>query len=596
MKNKIKLISLFLSALLLCSCGSKNAPADSTESTKASPVTELTEEKISKMFTERDLDCDPSDEKSAEIELMGTTASSSSDAVNISGSTVTITDEGTYLITGELSDGMLCVDAGKDDKVHLVFDKAQIKSSTDAPLYILEADKVVVTLADKSENLLENGGSFEIRDDNNIDGAVFSKADLTLNGTGSLQVISPAGHGIVCKDDLVICGGAYTVDSQSHGIDANDSVRLRECSLTVSSGKDAIHAENSDDASLGFVYIRSAALDAVCEGDGISASSYMQIEDGDFKIVAGGGYENGENKVSENFGGFMGGRGPGKNGFGTDISETENEESTSMKGLKSSGNMTVNGGSFNIDSADDCVHSNASLTVNSGVFSLLSGDDGFHADESLTVVDGEIKISESYEGLEALDISILGADISLCASDDGLNAAGGNDESGFGGGRGDKFGPGGGFGGPGGMGQSSGGSIVISGGKLYIEAMGDGIDANGTLEITGGYTVVCGPSQGDTATLDYDTSAKISGGTFIGTGGAGMAQTFSDASQGVIAVSVGNQQAKAALSVSDSKGNVICNTAPELSFAVCIISSPDIEKGESYTLTIGDMSDTVVAQ
>ena len=596
MKNKIKLISLFLSALLLCSCGSKNAPADSTESTKASPVTELTEEKISKMFTERDLDCDPSDEKSAEIELMGTTASSSSDAVNISGSTVTITDEGTYLITGELSDGMLCVDAGKDDKVHLVFDKAQIKSSTDAPLYILEADKVVVTLADKSENLLENGGSFEIRDDNNIDGAVFSKADLTLNGTGSLQVISPAGHGIVCKDDLVICGGAYTVDSQSHGIDANDSVRLRECSLTVSSGKDAIHAENSDDASLGFVYIRSAALDAVCEGDGISASSYMQIEDGDFKIVAGGGYENGTKSSSGGWGDFMGGKG-GWGGGGRSSqssSSTADDSSTSMKGLKSGNDMLISNGTLIIDSADDALHSNTNLVINGGTFTIATGDDALHAEEKLDVTAGTIEISTSYEGLEALNIHVSGGSITLTATDDGLNAAGGNDESGTTGGRDGMFG--GGRGGMGGWGSSnSNGSIVVSGGTLYINSSGDGMDANGTLEITGGHTTVVGPIQGDTATLDYDKTGTITGGTFIGTGSTMMAQSFSDSTQGVVAVNAGSQEAGTQITLTDKSGNVLISRTPELPFAVIILSSPELVKGETYTLKVGEQSAEMTA-
>lgn len=195
-----------------------------------------------------------------------------------------------------------------------------------------------------------------------------------------------------------------------------------------------------------------------------------------------------------------------------------------------------------------------------------------------------------------------GGTISLVASDDGLNAAGGNDQSGTTGGRDGMFGaPGGmgggpgGRGGAGGMSSSSNGSIVISGGTLKVQASGDGIDANGTLEITGGHTTVMGPTQGDTATLDYDKSATISGGTFIGTGGAGMAQSFSQSGQGVIAVNVGNAASNTAITLKDGSKTLL-NHTPSLPFAVVIFSSPDIQSGKSYTLTIGSNSAPVTAQ
>jgi len=150
-------------------------------------------------------------------------------------------------------------------------------------------------------------------------------------------------------------------------------------------------------------------------------------------------------------------------------------------------------------------------------------------------------------------------------------------------------------GGPGGMGghggmSSGNGSIVISGGNLYINSSGDGLDANGTLEISGGYTIVVGPTQGDTATLDYDKSATITGGTFIGTGAQGMAQSFGDSEQGVIAISVGNQSAGTKIVLKDKNGKTIIEHSPELNFAVVILSSPDIKKGETYTVTVGSES------
>lgn len=589
---------------LLSGCGNvdtDNSSEDNTADASESAADADFAEADADMFTDRDYDTDYDEDGSVLIRLNGSTAEASSDSVRISGGTITITEEATYIISGSLDDGMIIVDAPDTAKLQMVLDGADINSETSAPLYILEADKVFVTLAEGSENRLSNGGSFTAIDENNIDSVIFSKQDLTLNGSGSLTVTSPAGHGIVSKDDLVITSGAYVITSASHALDANDSVRITgETSITADAGKDGIHAENNDDASLGFVYISGGTLDIETEGDGVSAGAYMQIENGTFQVSAGGGSVNGTKESSDSWGDFMGGRGPGQPGqpgMQEETTDTSDDSSTSMKGLKSTGDMRISNGSFTIDSADDSVHSNASVTVNGGTFEIASGDDAFHADETLTITAGTVNITECYEGLEALQVDVQGGEITLVASDDGLNAAGGTDSSGTEGGRDAMFGGGG----PGGMGggpgesSSSNGSITISGGTLYINASGDGIDANGSLTISGGYTVVVGPTQGDTATLDYDTSAVITGGTFIGTGASGMAQTFSDSEQGVIAVSAGNQDAGTEITVVDKNGNTVISWTPELSFNVIIVSSPDIVSGETYTITAGTVSGEIEA-
>lgn len=627
----------------------------------AGDETEAAAESDADMFTNRDYRTEYDESACVSIQLNGDSVSADSDSVNISGTTVTITEEATYLISGTLDDGQIIVNAPDSAKLQLVLDNASVNCETSAPLYVLEADKVFVTLAEDTENTLSNGGTFTATDDSNIDSVVFSKQDLTLNGSGSLTVTSPAGHGIVSKDDLVITGGNYTIESASHGIQANDSVRITgDTSLAVDAGKDGIHAENDEDTSLGFVYISNGTLEIEAEGDGISAGSWMQITDGTTEILAGGGSENGTRESSDSWGDFRGGgpgmssgspdgsQGAGRGGRGAGGStgaggsanaaeeaaaensweftaetasagdsrenlpatvmvsstggtseesaedETGDDSSTSMKGLKAAGNILISGGTFTINSADDGVHSNASITVNGGTFEVATGDDGFHADETLTVTAGSVNITESYEGLEALELNIAGGDINLVADDDGLNAAGGVDSSGTEGGR-DAMVPGG----RGGMGQgtssSSNGSITISGGNLYVNASGDGIDSNGTLTITGGYTVVVGPTQGDTSTLDYDVSATITGGTFIGTGASGMAQNFSDAEQGVVAVSAGSQEAGTTVTLSDQDGNELLSCTPELSFNVVILSSPDLVSGETYTLAVGSATADVEA-
>ncbi|MBQ9964744.1 MAG: carbohydrate-binding domain-containing protein [Clostridia bacterium] len=581
--------------LLLTACGKPSDGQDGTTSntTRTAPVIRADE-----MFTDRDQRDTYEESTAAHITLNGTSATATSDAVTISGSTVTITDEGTYILTGTLTDGRIVVDTDDKDKPQLVLNGVSVTSSDSAALYILNADKVVVTLASGTENALVNGGSFVITDENNVDGTVFSKQDLTFNGKGSLTVTSPSGHGIVCKDDLVFTGGTYTVTAASHGVDANDSIRLSGGTVTVDAGKDGFHAENTDDDTLGFVYMADGTYTVEAEGDGISGGAYVQIDGGTVDIISGGGYVNAEKETSDNWGGFGGmGGGPGggmrPGGYGrsAETDTTTTEDSTSIKGIKAAGNVVLNGGTVTVDSADDAIHSNGSITVAGGNFSLKTGDDGFHADDTLTINGGTIAIDTCYEGLEALHVTVSGGNIRLKADDDGINAAGGTDNSGAGGMRpgGDRFG---GMGG----GSSSGGSIMVSGGDLYIHSSGDGLDANGTLTISGGHTIVVGPTQGDTATLDYDVSGVITGGTFIGTGASGMAQTFSDSKQGVIAVSVGNQAAGTKITVTDKNGNELLSHEPELSFAVVILSSSEMKKGETYTIRVGDLSDTFEAE
>ena len=601
-----KILSVLLVFTLVCcmfaGCGKPSDNNGTIDNNNESSVTEPSDtssdpvdvdlsQTDEDMFTDRDTKTDYDESKAVSIKLNGTSATSSSNSVKISGSTVTITEEATYVISGTLTDGMIIVNAEDTDKLQLVLNSVDITSKTSAALYILEAEKVFVTLADGTSNTLANGGSFTAIDENNIDATVFAKQDLTFNGSGSLTVTSPAAHGIVCKDDLVFTGGTYTVNSASHGLDANDSVRISNSTkLTIDAGKDGIHCENTDDASLGFIYISDGTMNIEAEGDGIAAGAYVQIENGTFDLLIGGGSENGSNASSGNYGGFMGGGAQGgmRPGGSQSSTTTTDENSTSMKGIKAANSLLISSGTFKIDSADDSVHSDVSVTINGGTFEIASGDDAIHAEESLTITAGMFNITESYEGLEALNIDVKGGEFKIVASDDGLNAAGGTDSSGATGGRDGMFG--GGKHGMGGGMSSGNGSIVISGGSLYVKASGDGIDANGTLTISGGYTVVTGPTQGDTATLDYDKSATITCGTFIGTGASGMAQTFSESKQGVVTVSVGNQAAGTKIVLKDKSGKTIIDYAPELSFAVVILSSPDIVSGETYTITVGSES------
>lgn len=601
---KIKaLISVLLCVIMLAGCaGGLDATGGAHVTPGENGTTQTVIQNPDALFTDRDLAGTYEETGAATIRFEETAVSSDSASVTVTGTTATITAAGTYILEGNCSDGAVAVYASKEDKVQLVLKGLTLCSKDGAAIHVIQANKVFVTLASGSENALSNGGSFETDAESKVDAVIFSKEDLTCNGSGSLTVTSPAGHGIISKDELTVAGGTYQITAASQGIVGKDNVCIAGGTMTISSGKDGIHAENADDASLGFVYIKGGTFCIDAQGDGISASSVLQIDGGGFSIVTGGGSENGEDHTSDGWGDMPGGGGhrPGGRPGGRAVAtETDTEDSASIKGLKAVAALVINNGNFTIDAADDAVHANGNVTVTGGNFAIESGDDGFHADETLAISGGTIVIKESYEGLEGLHIAISGGNIEITASDDGINAAGGTDESGFGGGRGDRFGgdSGGGFGG-GMMGGASNGSVVISGGEIFIFAGGDGIDANGSLTVTGGKVTVHGPTVGDTAVLDYDTTATISGGTFIGTGAMNMAQTFSSSeNQGLISVSVGsNVAAGTKITLADSKGNVVLEVTPDQNFAIVIISSPEIQKGQTYTITVGTSSGKVEAE
>lgn len=232
-----------------------------------------------------------------------------SSGVSISGNIITISKEGTYVLSGALSEGQIVVDADSA-KVQLVLDNVDITCASSAAIYVKNADKTFITLAEGSENILMNTAEYEAIDDNNIDAVIFSKDDLTLNGKGTLTINSEYGHGIVSKDDLKLVSGTCNITAKKHALSGKDSVRIAAGTYNLTSGKDGIHSENADDDEKGFVYIASGDFTIESTGDGIDASYVVQIDDGDFDITAGGGAENATKTHNDMPGGDMGGGAP----------------------------------------------------------------------------------------------------------------------------------------------------------------------------------------------------------------------------------------------------------------------------------------------
>lgn len=556
--------------------------------------------------------------------------STSTDAsVRIDGQTVTITQAGTYQIAGTLDDGALIVESGENAKITLVLGGVSIKNSTGAAIQIATADDVTIELAEGTTNVLQSGEEVDIatatESEEASGGALQSKADLKIKGKGSLTVLGYLNNGIHCTKDLKIKNGNITVTALGHGIKGKNSVTVSGGTVTVTSGKDGITSDETENEEKGFVTIEDGEIIITSAGDGVSAETTLTVTGGVISIISGGGSANAQQKTDNM-----------RDWWDFDNSASD-DNSASCKGLKAGKAMMISGGSITIDAQDDALHTDGDMTISGGECILSTGDDGAHAALSLTVLDGKITVLTSYEGLEANQITLAGGELDITASDDGINANGGSD--GFSGGFGGGFG-----GGRGGMGGSFGGRrndtnnhsgdmtppdgnapsgnpptmpgqdaadstttddtsdkqpvLLITGGKITVNADGDGLDSNGNLRVEGGDITINGPSNGGNGALDIGTenggAGVIAGGTLIALGTSSMAENFdSTSTQCAFLVTMNSFGAGETITITDSQGTVLYTGVTVKSANSVVFSSPDLTVGETYTVTIGSISATV---
>lgn len=396
---------------------------DTTENSVTDTVTDTSE-----LFSDRDLSGDYDASACEQITLSDEGSVSDSKGVTINENTITITQEGQYLIEGALSDGMIIVDVDKTQKVQLILNGVNINSETSAPIYVRQADKVFVTLADGTTNTLTNAGTFIAIDDNNIDAVIFSKDDLTLNGTGSLSINSPAGHAIVSKNDLVITNGTYDITSALHALSGKDSVAIADGNFTIVAGKDAIHSQDDEDDTVGKVFITGGNISCSVESDGISAINEINIMAG--KIVIEKSYEGLEARCINISGGEIdltssddGLNATDKRNTSTDQTtqnqtsemipdQTEIKESA-MKPENSAPDAEQNQVDWKMNrgagggGGENDTQSDASINISGGIVKINAEGDGIDSNGYLTVSGGEIYIAgPSNSGNGALDYGI----------------------------------------------------------------------------------------------------------------------------------------------------------------------------------------------
>ncbi len=550
------IVAAFALTPTACSTSAANQPAMTSEilSTDNASIEDVSTVDTSDLSTQ---------ELTAEINLEGTAIQVSGSNVTVEGTTATITAAGVYRLSGSLDDGQIVVETEDEGTVELILDNATITNSTSAPIFVSRAETVVIVLANASSNTVTDGANYVFTDaeTGEPDAAIFSKSDLVISGSGSLTVNANYKNGIASKDSLTIENGVITVNAAADGIKGKDSVTILDGTLTIVSGSDGIQSTNDTDEEKGTVTISGGIINITAGLDGIQAETDLLVSGGDITIVTGGGSANSSTQ--------SGWGNPGS----TDSTATE-----SMKALKAGVNLTVSGGNINIDSEDDALHSNDSLSIDGGTLNIASGDDGVHADTSLVINNGSINITKSYEGIESAAITFNGGTITVTASDDAINVAGGSDGSAMGGRPGQNN-----------FSDSDEYTLTITNGYIVLDAGGDGLDSNGTISMTDGVVIVNGPTDSRNGPVDYMGSFNMSGGFLLAVGSSGMAQaTSSDSSQYAVLYNYDSvQSAGTLISIQNQSGENILTFAPSKEYQSVLFSSADLQNGATYTLSSG---------
>ncbi len=533
-KDLILILTVFFFMASVAGCGKTYAPE---------------EEEDEQEVNEDQDDYTGTDSDTVFIVLSGTSITATYDVVSISGSKATITRAGTYSVSGTLTNGQLIVNTTDEGDVRLILNDVNITCSSSAPINIRDSEKTIIVLADNTTNYLTDGSSYTYDDatEEEPNAAVFSKSDLTIFGTGALNVKANFNDGISGKDGVIIKGGSISVNAVDDGIRGKDYLIIREGDFTINAGGKGMKSDNDNDTSVGYIQIDTGHFIITSGSDAVAAASTVTITYAEMTLTAGGG-----SGTSSTTSGYTG--------------------SVSAKGIKAASGIEINGGIFGINSADDGIHTEAGALLNEAEINISTMDDAVHAEGSLTFNSGSLSVTKCYEGFESQSIAVTGGYVNIASTDDAFNATKGA-----------------------GTEANDGSLLSITGGTIAVNATkGDGLDSNGSISMSGGTVIVHGPSSQPEVAFDYNGTFNISGGLLVGVGpnsGSMIQATSATSSQYAVKITSSTAFSSSTLfHIQDASGNDILTFKPYRSAYYMIFSSPQLISNGTYTIYTGGSS------
>ncbi|MBE5731666.1 MAG: carbohydrate-binding domain-containing protein [Clostridiales bacterium] len=503
-------------------------------------------------FSNKDLEAShtPISPVTVTLSASGATSNGANAKVDSSG-VITISSAGSYYIKGNskiTSTAQIVVnDTVKSDNVYIVLQNAKLTNNGKAPLYVKSAKKVFLYL--EGENSFDSTGAFPETDEDGVDATIFTRANLTIKGSGSLTITS-VKKGIVAKDNLRVTGGTLTVNATARAIDANDCFSITNANVTLTSvNNDGATIENLEDATKGYFFMNSGSLNITSKKDGIQASGAFEVLGGTINIKSGGG--------------------------STVVSDPL---LTSAKGIKATGDMFISGGSITIDASEDALHGSSSVHIGGGVLNLSSNKDAIDVDKAIVVDNATITSLVCSDGLKGESVTIKSGTVTIKSVQDGLKATEevgdsinettttpvANDHACF---------------------------INIAGGTISLDVEDNALDSKGNVKISGGELSIVGSSLG-AKVLNYNGTAIVTGGKIGAVALKDKAVNFSSVTSKSLLIAL-DKMLSVGTTISIKKDGVAVFETTLTKQANSILIVNGLTSGE-YDFTIGSNTESLV--
>ena len=494
--------------------------------------------------------------RATQITLADQTATVTGQGASFSDQTLTITQTGTYVLTGSGKNIKLVVEAADTDQVHLVFQNLTLEGEGTL-LQINKAQEVVISLAEGSQNALTES---QASDDEKVKATIHSQVPLTLNGTGNLTLTALTKNALEVEDDLKVLGGTYTVKAANHGFKAEGALDIEAATLTIEAGKDGLHAEHDETTERANISLNPTQLSIAAIEDGVDAGNELTIKGG--TITVSQSEEGLEARVIRQLGGDVTIK-SSDDGVNASTGSSSKTSDTSTTSKTSDANTTSN--------TADTSSSASQATTDSATASIAASQ----------ATATPVATSQTDQVNKDKNAPPPSPPAGQAPPQGGQPPQNGQGPGGM---------P------PGGQEESDPSlQIILEGGTLTIDAEGDGIDSNGTVSISGGSLVVNGSVQGGNGPLDAAGDITITGGTVWALGTSDMLQGFAQGStQASITANIAGTAGQT-LIILDAKGKEVARQTASKDFQAVIMSSADLVDGQTYTIQVEGTTQTATA-
>ena len=497
------------------------------------------------------------------------------EGVKYSSNLLKIEKAGTYALSGTLN-GAVEV-KGINEEIRIILNNATIKTldtQAIAPLMFKSHESTrILTVYDGTTNTLSDSvGDTEADGDSAVIQA--KKSSLVINGSGTLNLnaVGEDASAIKVKQELYIIDSTLNINAVKNGIKADKKLVVENANITVVAGNDGIkndmEAETQEDANLyassaeyGYMYIKNTSLNIKSGDDALAANNYLFIENRESDVIDIVTNNGCPNSITESSSDKANGKAIKVGGITLVSGTTETDIPASYEDNYT---LILKGGTYNVNSNDDAISSKGNLYIVDGTFNLSTGNDGIHAEYLSSVSGGNITVNKSYEALEGATVDVSGGKLVLHSVDDGINAA--NKDL-----------------------KNYAYSINVSGGDIYVEAQGDGVDSNGTILMTGGTLIIDGPTESMNGSLDSDRGILVNGGNLVAVGSKGMVENpGTNSEQCYINLTMSTtQNANTKIEIFDEDNNSIYTHTPAKKYQSVIMSLKEIEIGKTYKIVVG---------